>query len=246
MRVTPVCSSNFAGRWTHSRAHWSKVAVSRQNIGDECLKCREPLQRFFVVFFRKRKNKSPLAEHFSDKARGSENSLICATYSFCSMNVANQIAAFKAKLELLGRRVNGGMEEFLTRFKHCRGFWKRLSPIHHSPSWCTISCLCFWKCSSANTSRPHPKEWTRVPFVQTAPVASVLDWNHGRISWDRPKKALKTLLPFPTSILGRTFCGGRDLNETRLDARCTSGVTASHYPRDGTRPVAEKQAQGSH
>ena len=98
---------------------------------------REPLERFLS------EKKSPLAAHLSDEEWVAILAYLCDINLLNELNLSLQgkmttvfkladgVAAFKANLALWGRRVNRGI------------FWRRLSPNLHSPSWCTITCLCF-------------------------------------------------------------------------------------------------------
>nr|XP_042895255.1 SCAN domain-containing protein 3-like [Parasteatoda tepidariorum] len=77
---------------------------------------REPLQRFLL------EKKSPLAAHFSDKVWVTKLAYLCDIFNLLNelnlclqgkmttvFKLADKVAAFKAKLELWGRRVNRGI-----------------------------------------------------------------------------------------------------------------------------------------
>lgn len=80
------------------------------------IELREPLQRFLS------EKKSPLAAHFSDKVWDAKLAYLCDICSLLNelnlclqgkmttvFKLADKVAAFKAKLELWGRRVNRGI-----------------------------------------------------------------------------------------------------------------------------------------
>ncbi len=93
----------------HTEIRW----LSRGKSLTRVFKLREPLQRFLS------ENKSPLAAHFSDKVSVAILAYLCDIVSLLIelnlsfqgkmttvFKLANIVAAFKAKLELWGRRVN--------------------------------------------------------------------------------------------------------------------------------------------
>ena len=96
----------------HTEIRW----LSRGKSLTRVFELREPLQRFLS------EKKSPLAAHFSDKVWVAILAYLCDIFSLLNelnlslqgkmtivFKLADKVAAFKAKLELWGRRVNNGI-----------------------------------------------------------------------------------------------------------------------------------------
>ena len=104
----------------HTEVRWLSEGRSLARVFD----LGEPLQRFLSV------NRSALAAHFSDKEWVTKLAYLCDIFNLLNelnlslqgkmttvFKTADKVAAFKAKLELWGRRVNR-LTTYLTCFKH--------------------------------------------------------------------------------------------------------------------------------
>ena len=198
---------------------------------------REPLQRFLS------EEKSQLAAHFSDEQWVAKLAYLCDIFSLLNelnlslqgkmttvFKLADKVAAFKAKLDLWGRRFNRGI---LDMFQTLAGILGETEP---EPSFSQLVkdhlslLLEEFKRYFSTTKDPRTaKEWIRDPFVnkpgessmsvqeedQLLEIAndgglkSMFETRTLPVFWikvmaEYPEiatTALKTLLPFPTSYL---------------------------------------------
>ncbi|XP_068112177.1 SCAN domain-containing protein 3-like isoform X1 [Hyperolius riggenbachi] len=267
---------NTEGRWLSKGRSLARV-----------LELREPLQRFLS------EKQSPLAAHFSSKEWVAKLAYLCDIFSLLNeLNLslqgstatvfksADKVAAFKAKLQLWGRRVNTGV------FAMFQTLTEILEETDPGP---TFSQLLQDHLSQLSQEFEHyfptskdprtGKEWIRDPFVSKPDdlTLSVIEEgqlleiaNDGDLKsmfartsnlyhfWIQVKaeypqiatKALKSLLPFPTSYLCEAGLSAVTATKTRsrnrLDMRNTLRVSLSPITPRWDKLVAGKQAQGSH
>lgn len=198
---------------------------------------REPLHRFLS------EKKSPLAAHFSDEEWVAKLAYLCDIFSLLNelnlslqgkmttvFNLADKVAAFKAKLDLWGRRVNRGI---LDMFQTLAGILGETEP---EPSFSQLVhdhlslLLKEFERYFPTTKDPRTaKEWIRNPFVNKPGESSMSVQEEDKlleiandggfksmfetttlpVFWikvmaEYPEiatTALKALLPFPTSYL---------------------------------------------
>ncbi|XP_059213683.1 SCAN domain-containing protein 3-like [Centropristis striata] len=198
---------------------------------------REPLQRFLS------EKKSPLAAHFSDEEWVAKLAYLCDIFNLLNelnlslqgkmttvFKLADKVAAFKAKLDLWGRRVNRGI---LDMFQTLAGILGETEP---EPSFSQLVhdhlslLLKEFERYFPTTKDPRiGKEWIRDPFVNKPGESSMSMQEEDKlleiandgglkstfetttlpVFWikvmaEYPEiatAALKTLLPFPTSYL---------------------------------------------
>ncbi|XP_070797156.1 SCAN domain-containing protein 3-like [Pituophis catenifer annectens] len=211
--------------------------LSRGKSLSRVFELREPLQRFLS------EKKSPLAAHFSDKVWLAKLVYLCDIFSLLNelnlslqgkmttvFKLADKVAAFKAKLELWGRRVNRGI---LDMFQTLAGILGETEPersfsqlVHDHLSLLLEKFERYFP----TTKDPRTgKEWIRDPFVnkpdecsmsvqeedQLLEIANdgglktVFETTTLPVFWikvmaEYPEiatTALKSLLPFPTSYL---------------------------------------------
>ncbi|KAK3525868.1 hypothetical protein QTP70_010922 [Hemibagrus guttatus] len=210
--------------------------LSRGKSLTRVFELREPLQRFLS------EKKSPLAAHFSDKVWVAKLAYLCDIFSLLNeLNVclqgkmttvfklADKVAAFKAKLELWGWRVNRGI---LDMFQTLAGILGETEP-EHSFSQLVHDHLSLllkeFERYFPTTKDPRTgKEWMRDPFVNKPGESSMSVQEEDQlleiandgglkttfettlpVFWikvmaEYPEiatTALKSLLPFPTSYL---------------------------------------------
>ena len=210
--------------------------LSRGKSLTRVFELREPLQRFLS------EKKSPLAAHFSDEEWVTKLAYLCDIFSLLNeLNLslqgkmttvfksADKVAAFKAKLDLWGRRVNKGI---LDMFQTLAGILGETEP---KPSFSQLvhdhlSLLLeeFEQYFPTSKDTRTAKEWIRDPFVnkpsesmsvreedQLLEIAndgglkSMFGTTTLPVFWikvmtEYPEiatTALKALLPFPTSYL---------------------------------------------
>ncbi|XP_074472575.1 SCAN domain-containing protein 3-like [Sebastes fasciatus] len=216
---------------------------------------REPLQRFLS------EKKSPLAAHFSDEEWVAKLAYLCDIFNLLNelnlslqgkmttvFKLADKVAAFKAKLDLWGRRVNRGI---LDMFQTLAGILGETEP---EPSFSQLVhdhlslLLKEFERYFPTTKDPRTaKEWIRDPFVnkpgessmsvqeedQLLEIAndgglkSVFETTTLPVFWIKVSAeypeiattALKTLLPFPTSYLCEAGFSAVTATKTKLRSR---------------------------
>ncbi|XP_042912693.1 SCAN domain-containing protein 3-like [Parasteatoda tepidariorum] len=198
---------------------------------------REPLQRFLL------EKKSPLAAHFSDKVWVTKLAYLCDIFNLLNelnlclqgkmttvFKLADKVAAFKAKLELWGRRVNRGIFDM---FQTLAGILGETEPedsfsqlVHDHLSLLLKEFERYFP----TTKDPRTgKEWIRDPFANKSGESSLSMQEEDQlleiandgglkttfetttlpVFWikvlaEYPEiatTALKSLLPFPTTYL---------------------------------------------
>ena len=266
----------------HTEMRW----LSRGKSLTRVFELREPLQRFLS------EKKSPLAAHFSDKVWVAILAYLCDIFSLLNelnlslqgkmttvFKLADKVAAFKAKLELWGRRVNNGILDMFQTFAGMLGetepelSFSKLVRDHLS------LLLKDFEHYFPSTKDPRTgKEWMRNPFVSKPGVSSMsvqeedqlleiandgslkatFDTTTLPVFWikvmaeypDIATRALKSLLPFPTSYMCEagfsTMAATKTKQRNNLDVSKTLRVSLSPIIPRWNRLVAEKQAQGSH
>ena len=266
----------------HTEIRW----LSRGKSLTRVFEVREPLQRFLS------EKKSPLAAHFSDKVWVAILAYLCDIFSLLNelnlslqgkmttvFKLADKVAAFKAKLELWGRRVNNGI---LDMFQTLAGMLGETEP---EPSFSKLVrdhlslLLKDFERYFPSTKDPRTgKEWMRNPFVSKPGESSMsvqeedqlleiandgslkatFDTTTLPVFWikvmaeypDIATRALKSLLPFPTSYMCEagfsTMAATKTKQRNNLDVSKTLRVSLSPIIPRWNRLVAEKQAQGSH
>ncbi|XP_044162375.1 SCAN domain-containing protein 3-like [Bufo gargarizans] len=266
----------------HTEVRW----LSRGRSLARVFELREPLHRFLL------EKESPLAAHFSSKEWVLKLAYLCDIFNLLNdlnlslqgrmttvFKLADKVAAFKAKLELWGRRVKIGIFDM---FQTLAGILEETEPV---PSFSQLlyahlsQLLKEFERYFPSTQDPRTrKEWIRDPFVNKPGEAtlSVLEEdqlleiaNDGGLKsmfetsnlatfWIKVKaehpeistKALKTLLPFPTSYLCEAGFSAVTATKTRLrsrlDIRNTLRVSLSPITPRWNCLVAWKQAQCSH
>ncbi|CAI5781542.1 domain-containing 3-like [Podarcis lilfordi] len=211
--------------------------LSRGKSLTRVFELREPLQRFLS------EKKSPLAAHFSDKVWVAKLAYLCDIFSLLNelnlglqgkmttvFKLSDKVAAFKAKLELWGRRVNRGI---LDMFQTLVGIVGETELEH---SFCQLVhdhlslLLKEFEHYFPTTKDPRTsKEWIRDPFANKSGESSMSMQeeqllleiaNDGGLKttfktttlpvfWIKvmaeyleiATTALKSLLPFPTTYL---------------------------------------------
>lgn len=198
---------------------------------------REPLQRFLS------EKKSPLAAHFSDKVWVAKLAYLCDIFSLLNelnlclqgkrtniFKLADKVAAFKAKLELWGRRANRGI---LDMFQTLAGILGETDPEHSFLQLVQdhLSLLLkeFERYFPTAKDPRTGKEWIRDPFFNKSGESSMsmkeedqlleiandgglkttFETTTLAVFWikvmaEYPEiatTALKSLLPFPTTYL---------------------------------------------
>ncbi|XP_049919796.1 SCAN domain-containing protein 3-like [Epinephelus moara] len=266
----------------HTEIRW----LSRGKSLARVFELREPLQRFLS------EKNSPLAAHFSDKEQVAKLAYLCDIFNLLNelnlllqgkmttvFKLADKVAAFKAKLELWGRRVD---RRIFDMFQTLAGILEDTSP---GPAFSRLVCnhlsllLQEFEHYFPTTKDPRiAKEWIRDPFVNKPGESSMSVQqedqlleiaNDGDLKrtfetttlpmfWVKIKpeypdiatRALKTLLPFPTSYLCEVGFSAVIATKTklrsRLDIRNTLRVSLSPITPRWDHLIAEKQAQGSH
>ncbi|XP_074477029.1 SCAN domain-containing protein 3-like [Sebastes fasciatus] len=222
---------------------------------------REPLQRFLS------EKKSPLAAHFSDEEWVAKLAYLCDIFNLLNelnlslqgkmttvFKLADKVAAFKAKLDLWGRRVNRGI---LDMFQTLAGILGETEP---EPSFSQLVhdhlslLLKEFERYFPTTKDPRTaKEWIRDPFVnkpgessmsvqeedQLLEIAndgglkSVFETTTLPVFWIKVSAeypeiattALKTLLPFPTSYLCEAGFSAVTATKTKLRSRLDKSNT---------------------
>ena len=112
--------------------HRNKMVIPRKSL-TIVFPLRKPLQSFIS------ENKSPLAAHLSDKVWDEKQAYLCDIYSMLNelslslhgkmttvFNLADKVAASKAKLQLWGRRVNRAI---LDMFPTLAGIFGESKPL---------------------------------------------------------------------------------------------------------------------
>ncbi|KAJ7316251.1 hypothetical protein JRQ81_002413 [Phrynocephalus forsythii] len=224
----------------HIKAHTLNLRLFEQlceEMDAEVFELREPLQRFLS------EKKSPLAALFSDKLWVAKLAYLCDIFSLLNelnlslqgimttvFKLSDKVAAFKAKLELWGRRVNRGI---LDMFQTLAGIVGETELEH---SFCQLvhdhlSLLLkeFERYFPTTKDSRTGKEWIRDPFVNKPGESSMSMLeeeqlleiaNDGglktmfekttlpvfwiKVMAEYPEiatTALKSLLPFPTTYL---------------------------------------------
>lgn len=193
--------------------------------------------------------------------------------------LADKVSAFKGKLELWGRRVARGTFDMFPTLSGLLGESEPELPLSRLVRDHIASLSREFECYFPTTSDPRREnEWVRDPFANI-PIESSLSAeeeeqlieiaNDGGLKsifqqyslagfWIKTKreypgiaaKALKTLLPFPTSYLCEAGFSAMTATKTklrsRLDIRNTLRVSLSTIPPRWDRLVAGKQPQASH
>ena len=237
---------------------------------------RESLQRLLPG------RKSPLAAHFSDKVWVAKLAYLCDIFSLLNelnqshqgecmttvFNLADKVAALKAKLQLWGRRVNGAIFDMLptlagilaepellfSQLVHDHVFLLLKESGHYFPT--TID-------------RRTGKEWNGEPIVNKPGESSMSvqedhqlleianDGGHKitlettlPVLWIKvtypeiDTTALKTLLPFPTSFICETWYAAvtatKAKQRSKLDIGNTLRVSLSSITPRLDRLIAEK------
>lgn len=266
----------------HTEVRWLSRGKSLTRVFD----LREPLQRFLE------EKKSPLAAHFTDEEWVAKLAYLCDIFNELNdlnlslqgrmttvFKLADKVSAFKAKLELWGRRVHRGIFDMFPTLAVI---------LEDTEAGAALTQLVRGHLASLSTEfdRYFPaaddprsaKEWIRDPFVNVPGESSIsvreedqlleLSNDGGLKSmfertslpafWIKVKpeypeiatKALKTLLPFPTSYLCEAGFSAMNATKTklrnRLDIRNPLRVSLSPITPRWDRLVAGKQAQGSH
>lgn len=162
----------------HTEIRW----LSRGRSLARVFELREPLQRFLA------EKKSPLAAHFSDKEWVTKLAYVCDMISLLNelnlslqgkmttvFKLADKIAAFKAKLELWGRRVDRGIYDM---FQTLAGILEDMSP---GPAFSQLLrnhlSLLLQEFEHYFPSAEDPctaSEWIRDPFGSKPGVSSCL------------------------------------------------------------------------
>lgn len=216
---------------------------------------REPLQRFLS------EKKSPLAAHFSDEEWVAKLAYLCDIFNLLNelnrslqgkmttvFKLADKVAAFKAKLDLWGRRVNRGIFDMFQTFA---GILEETEPepslsqlVHDHLS---LLLKEFERYFPTTKDPRTAKEWIRDPFVnkpgessmsmqeedQLLEIAndgglkSMFETTTLPVFWikvtaEYPEiatTALKTLLPFPTSYLCEAGFSAVTATKTKLRSR---------------------------
>ncbi|GBM96127.1 SCAN domain-containing protein 3 [Araneus ventricosus] len=233
--------------------------------------------------------KSPLAAHFSDKVWVAKLAYLCDIFSlFNELNLclqgkmttvfklADKVAAFKAKLELWGRRVNRGNLDMLQTLAGILG------ETEHSFSQLVHDHLPLllkeFERYFPTTKDPRTgKEWIRDPFANKSGESSMsvqedqlleiandsglkttFETTTLLVFWikvmaEYPEiatRALKSLLPFPTTYLCKAGFSAVTTTKTKqwnkLDLSSTLRVSLSPITSRWNRLVVKKLAQGSH
>ncbi|XP_077137281.1 SCAN domain-containing protein 3-like [Ranitomeya variabilis] len=262
----------------HTEVRW----LSKGRALARVFELRDPLYRFLL------EKELPLAAHFSSKEWVTKLAYLCDIFNFLNelnlslqgrmttaFKLADKVAAFKAKLEVWGRRVRTGIFDM---FQTLAGILEETEPepsfsqlVHDHLSQLSEEFECYFPTTKDPRTR---KEWIRNPFVNKPgeSTLSVLEEdqlleiaNDGSLKsmfetsnlptfWIKVKaeypgiatKALKTLLPFPTSYLCETVFSAMTTAKTRLrsrlDIRNTLRVSLSPITPRWDRLVAGKQA----
>nr|XP_058921304.1 SCAN domain-containing protein 3-like [Kogia breviceps]XP_058921305.1 SCAN domain-containing protein 3-like [Kogia breviceps]XP_058921306.1 SCAN domain-containing protein 3-like [Kogia breviceps] len=234
-------------------------------------KLREPLQRFLL------EKQSPLAAHFSDTEWVTKLVYLCDIFNLLNelslslqrgvtavFKLADKVAAFQAKLELWGRRVNIGIFDM---FQTLAEILKETEP---GPSFYQHDHL-----SQLSKEIEHyfpttkdpgtGKEWIRDPFVNKPgeSTLAVLEedqlleiandgglkhmfettsnlhafWIKVKVEYpDMATKTLKSLLPFPTSCL----CEAGFPAVTATKMRLRSRLDISHTLQVSLSPITPR------
>ncbi|KAM9313622.1 SCAN domain-containing protein 3-like [Gastrophryne carolinensis] len=225
--------------------------LSRGKSLSRVFELREPLQRFLS------EKKSPLAAHFSDKVWVAKPAYLCDIFSLLNelnlslqgkmttiFKLADKVAAFKAKLELWGRRVNREFEHYFPTTKDPRTGkeWIR-DPFINKPGESSMSVQ---------------EEEQLLEIANDGGLKSTFETTTLPVFWIKAMPeypeiattALKSLLPFPTSYLCEAGFSAVTATKTKqrnkLDISKTLRVSLSPITPRWNRLVAEKQAQGSH
>ncbi|KAK7899543.1 hypothetical protein WMY93_020396 [Mugilogobius chulae] len=191
---------------------------------------------------------------------------------------ADKAAAFKAKLDMWGRRVDVGVFDMFPSLSGILGEAQPAPSLRQLVRNHLFQHLNEFERYFPTTKDPRTgKEWIRDPFVNKSSSLSVQEEeqlleiaNDGGLKtvfdassnltafWIKVKaeypsiatKALKTLLPFPTSYLCESgfsaVTATKSKLRSRLDIRSTLRVSLSSISPRWDRLVAGKQAQASH
>ncbi|XP_029372249.1 SCAN domain-containing protein 3-like [Echeneis naucrates] len=229
--------------------------LSRGKTLARVFELREQLQRFLS------EKKSPLAAHFSDQEWVTKLAYLCDIFSLLNklnlslqgkmttiFKLADKVAAFKAKLDLWGRRVNRGI---LDMFQTLAGI---LCETESAPSLTKLvhdhlsSLLKEFERNFPTSKDPRTaKEWIRDPFVNKPAESSmsvqeedqllkiandgglktVFETTTLPVFWIKvmaeypeiANTALKILLPFPTSYLCEAGFSALTATKTRQRSR---------------------------
>ncbi|XP_072247753.1 SCAN domain-containing protein 3-like [Leuresthes tenuis] len=157
----------------HTEIRW----LSRGKSLARVFELREPLQRFLS------EKKSPLAAHFSDADWVAKLAYLCDIFNLLNelnlslqgkmttvFKLADKVAAFKAKLELWGRRVDRGIFDM---FQSLAGILEEDTAPEPAFSQLVRDHLSLllqeFECYFPTTKDPRTaREWIRDPFPRTA------------------------------------------------------------------------------
>ncbi|XP_059799794.1 SCAN domain-containing protein 3-like [Hypanus sabinus] len=193
--------------------------------------------------------------------------------------LADKVSAFKTKLELWGRRVDRGIFDMFPTLAGILGETEAAPSFSQLVHDHLSSLMTEFECYFPTANDPRcANEWVRDPFVNVpgessmsareedqllklandGELKSMFDITSLPAFWINVKaeypeiatKALKTLLPFPTSFLCEVGFSAMNAVKTKLrnrqDIRNPLRVSLSPIIPRWDRLVAGKQAQGSH
>ncbi|XP_077187017.1 SCAN domain-containing protein 3-like isoform X2 [Paroedura picta] len=254
--------SEHRGLFLYTEIRWLFRGRSLARV----LELREPLQRFLS------EKKSPLAANFSDEGWVAKLAYLCDIFSLLNelnlslqgktttvFKLADKVAAFKARLDLWGRRVHSGI---LDTFPTLAGILGESEP---APSFSQLVhdhlALLLKEFERYFPTAEDPrtgKEWIRDPFVNQPGESSLSVQeedqlleiaNDGglksmfktttlpafwiKVMAEYPQvatTALKTLLPFPTSYLCEAGFSAVAATKTKLPSTLSNTLRVSLSP----------------
>ncbi|XP_060764599.1 SCAN domain-containing protein 3-like [Neoarius graeffei] len=265
----------------HAEVRW----LSRGKSLARVFELREPLQAFLAG------KQSDLAAHFSDEHWVSKLAYLCDIFALLNelnltlqgrmttvFKVADKVAAFKAKLDQWGRRVDKGVFDMFHLLVGLLGETEPAPALSQLVRDHLVGLSKeFDRYFPASRDPRDKNEWIRNPFARIPDHLSVQEEaqlielaNDGGLKtkfdqtnslpafWVNAKrgypeiavKALKTLLPFPTTYLCEAGFSAMTVTKTklrnRLDISNTLRVSLSNITPRWDILAAGKQAQGSH